>query len=827
MERFCLGIFAAVVVAIFIPALPSLPIVLLLACMCVACMLWRAYFSLGFLLFLLSLTAQVWLHSQAVATMLARSQSPLEGTVISIAQSYGDSYFFLLQVDAPASASPLQSTSSRVAVRWFDATARPLAGQRWRFTLKLKAVRGVSNPGSGNKEAAALVHGIVAQGTVQQATLLADSHDWRQQAFDLLHESTAKLPSNPILLALTVGERPFTPELWLALQSSGLSHLISISGMHIALVFGWILLLKPGLQYLPLSQLWRERLLWSFALGAAFAYCSLAGFAIPTWRALLAIVVITLLRMLLRRASGWRFSLVFTALLLLCWPTLMLSISFWLSVSAVALLFFMQWRFSTPERWGDKLRQFVLFQWLFTMMLLPISLLFFHGIAPLGFLCNLLFVPWISAVGIPALLLVFLLQLCWPMPLSNLWQLVDWLFRPLIWLFEQLAVAEYWWSLPELHNFALLFLMFAALIACLGRSRVALVMALMLSLPSLLHWLQTKPNSLHLVDVGQGSALILQQQDRALIYDVGPRYGDYSATKSHLLPYLRYLGIRHVDYLILSHNDSDHTGHWQLLQQAYPKLRLVTDIRDVGANLTCRQLPERWGDFKLQVLWSLQRRDPEVPLYVQPSGPLNLRQSAPQYLQQSAPDISKPDATFAWREPSPLVKPPTPNSQTLKPQIELPQTLLPQIIQPKNHDSCVVFVQSVATQRQWRLLLTGDADIAAERQIIIQHAKLRADVLVLGHHGSKTSSDLLFVKTLEPKVALNSAGYDNPYHHPSEQVKARLALLQIPLYTTADVGAIRLELTDEKLTMAFWRQQPWLAWVENVTDNAESPDLTR
>ncbi len=765
MERFCFGVFAAVLLSTLLPHLPNLQFIVLITALAMISGYCRAHFCLGFLLFLLSLSLQVYWHQHKVSSLLTLTNTEFEGRIASIAQQYGDSYFFLLEVESKPRPFALAQTEL-IAVRWFDATERPLAGQRWRFNLTLKPVRGVANPGSGNKEAAALVHAVLAQGTVKRFLRLDDNRSWRQQAYDLIHTSTLNYPSQPILLALSVGERPFSPELWLALQSSGLSHLISISGMHIALVFGWVLLAKPVLQFLPIPQIWRERLLWSLALTAAIGYCILAGFAIPTWRALVAIVVITLLRMLLRRTSGWRFSLVFTCMMLVCWPTLMLSVSFWLSVSAVALLFFMQWRFAKPQSWLDRFRQFVLFQWLFTLMLLPVSLLFFHGIAPLGFLCNLLFVPWISVLGIPALLLVFVLQLLWPLPLEHLWLLVDWVFRPLIWLFNHLAIADHWWSLPEPSTPALLFMLVAMIIYGLGRSRMTRSLALMLSLASVLQWQQPSVNTLHVVDVGQGTALVLQQGRRALIYDVGPRYGDYSATKSHLLPYLRYLGIQQLDYLILSHNDSDHTGDWRLLQQAYPELTVVTDISGVGEKLDCQQLPHYWGAFKLQVLWSQQR--------------------ATSNLQGNAEEE-----------------------------------------QPKNHDSCVVLLTSYTNKQQWQVLLTGDADIAAEREILARYPDLRAEVLLLGHHGSKTSSALAFLQALQVKTALNSAGFDNPYSHPATDVKARLQLLNIPLFNTAELGAIRMQFTDERLIFAFWRQQPWLAWLENVADNAESIDSTR
>ncbi len=755
MERFCYGVFCAVAIACLLPELPPLKFLLLSGLFLLISGYFKAYLLMGFSLFLFSLSGQVWWHQQRVQATLELDQQPLVGEILSIPTRYEDSYFFLLAVKTAQ-----DFNSPIIAVRWFDTLEKPAAGQIWQFQLKLKPVRGVANPGSGSREMAALVHGVVAQGTVKAYKPLRPSRSLRQQAFDKLTASAGQLPSFAILLALTVGERPFTPELWQALQSSGLSHLISISGMHIALVFGWILLLKPIIQWLPLNQLSRERLLWGLALMGALAYCTLAGFAIPTWRALLAIIIMTILRLLLRRTSGWRFSLVFTAVLLVCWPTLMLSMSFWLSVCAVALIFYMQWRFPQPNHWRGTIQQFVYFQWLFTVMLLPISLLFFHGIAPLAFFCNLLIVPWISMIGIPLLLIVFVLQLFFSSPLSWLWQGVDRIFYPLMKLFNLVADAEYWWSLPELSTIALLSLMIACVLWLNVKRRVWWLVITGFALPVFLQWLQPAPIALHLIDVGQGTSVVLQQNQRAILYDLGPRYGDYSATKSHVLPYLRYLGINQLDYVILSHNDSDHTGDWRVIQRAYPQATWITDIPDLPTRLGCRQLPRQWQSFKFNVLW------PEP-----------------------------------W-------------------QLAADQA-------PKNQHSCVVEITAQAPLKPWRILLTGDADIAAERAIVAKVPNLKTDILLLGHHGSKTSSDVQVLKQLSPLVALNSAGFDNPYRHPAPEVLAKLSLLQIPYYGTAEHGAIRVDLATDHLALQFWRQHLFLGWVENLTVHAETDALTR
>ena len=105
--------------------------------------------------------------------------------------------------------------------------------------------------------------------------------------------------------------------------------------------------------------------------------------------------------------------------------------------------------------------------------------------------------------------------------------------------------------------------------------------------------------------------------------------------------------------------------------------------------------------------------------------------------------------------------------------------------------------------------------------------KLQTDILLLGHHGSKTSSDIHVLQQLSAQVALNSAGFDNPYRHPAPEVLAKLSLLRIPYYGTAERGAIRVDMQTAELTMQFWRQRYFLAWVENLTVHAETHALTR
>ena len=94
MERFCLGVFLAVLLATILPVLPDLSLMLVLAASAICCALLRAHFFLGFVLFLLSLSLQVHQHQQLVERVLAKNSTEQTGVIVSIPQQFGDSFFF-------------------------------------------------------------------------------------------------------------------------------------------------------------------------------------------------------------------------------------------------------------------------------------------------------------------------------------------------------------------------------------------------------------------------------------------------------------------------------------------------------------------------------------------------------------------------------------------------------------------------------------------------------------------------------------------------------------------------------------------------------------
>ena len=231
------------------------------------------------------------------------------------------------------------------------------------------------------------------------------------------------------------------------------------------------------------------------------------------------------------------------------------------------------------------------------------------------------------------------------------------------------------------------------------------------------------------VDVGQGSAVFVRTRDHLFVYDAGPRYSrDGDAGQRVLLPLLRALGETRIDELALSHRDTDHVGGAQALVAILPPAQLRSSF-DPGPELQAALPPER-----------------------------ALRCEAGQHWTWDgvAFDVLWPPAAEYERARKP------------------------------NALSCVLRVEGGGAS----LLLAGDIEAAQERALVAaQGAALESDVLVVPHHGSKTSSSAVFLDVVRPRLAVVQAGYRNRFGHPAEEVLERYRERGIALRMTPDCGA--------------------------------------
>ena len=495
---------------------------------------------------------------------------------------------------------------------------------------------------------------------------------------------------------------------------------MSISGLHVTM-FAW-------LAGAALGWLWRRsaRLMlacpapiaarWG-GLALAAAYALLAGWGVPAQRTVWMIGVVVLLRTLGLR---WPMPLVLLGagvVVTALDPWALLQPGFWLSFMAVGLLLASDpaaglppAAAAQPSNW-QRLRA-SLRGGVRTQVIATV------GLTPL----SMLFFQQVSVVGFVANLVAIPLVTLVVTPLGllgvllpPLWLLAGWLVQGLSWVLQGLAA---WplavWTAAAAAPWAAACGLLAALLAVLPLPWRLRLCSLPLMLPLL--WPAVPrpgPGQFEVVaaDIGQGTAVLLRTRRHLLVYDAGPTYTpEADAGGRVLLPLLRGRGETAIDLLMLSHRDTDHVGGAASLMAGLKVRALSTSLRD------------------------------DHPL-----------------LQSGVPH-RRCDAGQSWAWDGVRF-------EVLHPQAEehragaRPNTL-----------SCVLRVQGT----QGSVLLTGDIE-AAQETALLQRVKaaLKTDVLLVPHHGSRTSSTAAFLDAVAPKTALAQAAYRSRFGHPAPDVEAR------------------------------------------------------
>lgn len=627
--------------------------------------------------------------------------------------------------------------------------------QEWLLTVRLKRPHGFQNPGGYDYERWLFTQKIRATGYVDTKgdnRLIASpkpSLSFTQIREKLARQSKTHLSDSSVasmILALSLGIRgDMTPEQWDTLRLTGTSHLMAISGLHIGLVAGLVFMLInrlwPWFPYLVL-KLPAPKAAALFALFAAFIYSGLAGFSVPTQRALIMVLAFTLNALLSRQINPWNsLTLALIAVLLLD-PFAVLSPGFWLSFSAVAVILFGTFgRVYVGEKShaGYRLRQMIRVQWIVTLGLLPLTLLFFQEASLISPLANFIAIPWVGFVVIPLSLIGTLLS---NSVFGGLLVLADWSLS-ILWIVLE-WMARFRFSAFQLHHTPLWTLLLASMGTCLllaPKGWPGRYLGLFTWLP-LLIWRPVLPElgTAHfaLLDVGQGLVSVIQTQNHVLVFDTGPRYSDnFNAGSAVVVPYLKTRHISSIDKLMISHDDLDHTG-------GLNDIRKSVDVHEIFAGESA-SLPE------------------------------------------DHPQTSLCRAGQEWHWDGVDFQVLYPFTQMMK----------------GNDNSCVLRIR-IGEQV---ILLTGDIERASEEILLSNLGEstelLHADILVVPHHGSTTSSTQEFVDAVNPKYALFPTGYKNRFKLPREEIVTRYESIGAILYNTPDTGAIIFNL-DGHLALSPW-----------------------
>ena len=348
------------------------------------------------------------------------------------------------------------TSGQKIYLNWQAKTPLQL-NATYQAELNLRPISGRSNIGNFDRQRWYFANDIDGLATVRKAEFAhANYLPLRTQWLNHTYQQTETLKTQGLLLALAFGERAWLkPEHWQIFQQTTTAHLITISGLHIALAFGfgfWFaklgqwLMLSAKYQYNFVQQIGFSYL-FPRLIGFAFAlsYSYLAGFAIPTMRAIFAISLILLCQFARKHYTPIQFWWRIVAILLVLDPLTILSDSFWLSILAVESLIL--WYRYFPLKQFEWLiphwLNYPFFKPILSLLHLqtgifflfsPVQFFFFEGYSPLGFVANLLIVPLYSLVLVPIILFTLLTD-----NLLHTWQLADWLAQFSLWLIEPLS----------------------------------------------------------------------------------------------------------------------------------------------------------------------------------------------------------------------------------------------------------------------------------------------------------------------------------------------------------------------------------------------------
>jgi len=843
MDWWLLTFFLGAILSLFLPEVPALFQLFLLLCLTISFFFHKKLrFSSGLLLGSLWMLTQAYLyHNQLPSTLVEQIHKKqafvVEGEVLSIqakaVTSLKTEQSAKRLVPSPQKIAETKrfnflvskvnhhKLSNAVVIRlsWKKATIAIAQGQKLSLKVKLKPAHGLSNIGSFNYLSWLKANNISATGYVINPKkkkvntqyvnrLVEQNSSIRQQLYEKYQAIAPDHELTPILMALAFGERSsLTATHWQILQATGTSHLIAISGLHVGLLAsGAYLIVMLFIRYLPVnSPSWQSlniRYLAIFiSLLLAVAYAYLAGFSLPTQRALVMLLLYWLSRSLGIRLSAKRLLLITLFILVIISPFSLFTVSFWLSFYAVLIIFLTLWRFRVWLTRGSDLWRFVkglfIIQIALTLMLIPITAIFFQQVSLVSLAANIIAVPWMSVISIPcALLSVFFMTFSellaqWFMTLS---------LYSLTWLWHYLTrISELSYASISLSGYqqsallcagALVFIIIyllgykytkvvikpAAIIISVLISWFYLISSFYLNSElnenDIKHVNEVKkddilsPWQVVFFDVGQGLSVLIKRNGHGILFDTGAAYpSGFNMSEAVILPYLQYIGMGKLDKVILSHSDNDHAGGLAMLEDEIIIDEIISNDTSISNRpvASCyRRKTFNWRGLTFKVLSPVKLA---LPVSLTTSAPLS--PLLPQLKQVTDFKVSK-------------------TAKEAK------------AIKQKNDDSCVVLISDRYGKK---VLLTGDISRKIEKQLLINYPELKVDILQVPHHGSKTSSSQAFIKQLSPQLAVVSAGYLNRWYMPSAQVRQRYQDENIPLINSAEVGQVIVTIEREGISV--------------------------
>lgn len=677
-------------------------------------------------------------------------------------------------------------------------------GDRIRFISKIHAPRNFGNPGEFDYKWHLEREGIYAKGYIENERWIVKISDGSQNPFWANIEKVRKAlngiidktasANKGIMKALLIGESGEIPkEIREIFAKTGTSHILAISGLHI----GIVAFVVYSLFYKILLQSEKLALAFNIKKLAAIAsilpvlfYGLIAGFPVSTERAVIMVIVFILALTIDREKDLFNTLAIAGFVILIISPSAIYNISFQLSFASVFAIVYLMPRFKTPDselslrgaldpkQSQDDIasalprNDMILnsYTWLKNKIIIgilvsiaasigtaPIVAYHFHRVSIAGIIANVIAVPLMGFIVVPLELSAAFANM-FSSGLANLILQIASLFLNIsVWfiaLFSRLPYSSIWVSTPTIFEI----IVFYSLIICivnLKKSSIAKYAAAILIIALIgdyaywhYHVNYNKNLKVTFLSIGQGDSSLVEfpKGKRMLIDGGGIRDTDFDTGERLIAPFLWKNKIKNIDYIVMSHPQSDHFKGLQFIAENFN----VKEFWWNGDNAESEEYED--------LIRTIEKKS--IKKKIVGIGAIDINGAKIEPLNQLKSDIDKNNASVVMK----------------------------------------------ISYGDAKFLFTGDIEKQGETTLLAAGRDIKADVLKVPHHGSKTSSTEDFIKSVSPKIAVISVGYANQFHFPHKDIIGRYEKADIKILRTDLMGAVTIE-TDgkEKIIKSYWQ----------------------
>ena len=656
-----------------------------------------------------------------------------------------------------------------IRLRWLQPDFSIAQGDIVQFAVKLKPAYGLANSGGFNYQVWLRYKEISATGYIRQSKnkkhvnqLIVKAKSFRQQQYEKITQQVPAQPLRALLLALTLGERGhLTTQQWHILKATGTQHLIAISGLHLGLVaMGVFLLVAKLLLYLPvgiiknisITRLNHHYLAICVSLLVTLFYAALSGFAVPTLRAIFMLSLYWLARLQGIKLPLARWFLLVIFVVLLTEPMSLLSASFWLSFYAVLVIFIILWRSFLFYQHGQQ-------HWLLkafkTLLLIQLGLTIF--LLPVTLIIFHQFSPLsfiANLIAVPLMSLTAIpLSLAGVLVLPLSESIAEFLFSASLYFLE---ILWQWLSFLAQQPWALV---------SVDKLTITLISFAVAFVAAFYFWQIKWRYSAYFLPV-------------LLVFTVNHFILNKAAWQLTVLDVGHGLAIvvNRGKHAVLYDTGAKYPSGFNMSEAVIIPFLQQQNIKEIDHLFISHNDNDHLGGLAiLQNNITINRLHYNDKLAIKASSPCLQGQ------------------VFTWQN------------------LTFTQLWPNSLVYEHNDDSCVIKI----SDGKYKILLTGDISKKTERYLVKTGIDLRADVLIVPHHGSKSSSSEGFIQAVSPHVAIFSNGYLNRWQMPTAEVLRRYHQRGIKTYSTANDGMISLLTTDKDTKIVTYRRDLFPYWFAN------------